>query len=275
MVKKIIHLADIHIPNENCDRPYSDMIKQMIAEILLEVKDCEKDSVRIVLAGDIFDKKIKTDNESKTVLHEMLNFLNQLGKTIIVAGNHDMLENNTDRMDSLTPTFTINGVYPNITYIDKILNYKSGYVIDDNVIWALYSMFDKFAKPNIDGLREKYPDSRIIGLYHGDIEGAVTDLGRMSEGGIDTKNFKECDCVMAGHIHKFQEIRKNGVPIVYSGSVFQKDGGENITGHGFLVWDIEKMAYKFHEVPNKHRILRYEISSYEDIKNDTERLINL
>ena len=275
MIRNIIHIADLHIPNDEKNRPYSEMIKQGLAEVLKVVKKYKDDEFRIVVAGDIFHNKIKTTNEAKRMFHATLNYLNAIGKTIIIAGNHDMLENNHDRIDSISPTFDIVDVYPNITYADKELNYKSGYIKDDNVIWALYSMYDKFAKPNIEGLREKYPDCKIIGLYHGDIAGAVTDTGRMSESGIDTNEFKECDCVMAGHIHKFQEIKKNGVPIVYAGSMFQQDSGENTTGHGFLVWDVEKNKYKLHEVTNKYKIYKFKITSYDDVKEDTEKLLNL
>ena len=275
MIKKVFHIADLHIPNNEEKRPYMEMIKKALAELLKETKKYDKDEIRIVIVGDIFHNKIKTSNEAKKMFHETLNYLNVIGKTIIIAGNHDMLENNHDRIDSISPTFDINDVYPNITYADKVLDYKSGYIKDDNVIWAVYSMYDKFAKPNIDGLREEYPDCKIIGLYHGDIVGAVTDTGRMSENGIDTNVFKDCDCVMAGHIHRHQEIKKNGVPIVYSGSIFQQDGGENTTGHGFLIWDLEKNKYKLHEVPNKYKIYRFKIKSYEDVSEDTEKLLNL
>lgn len=275
MIKKIFHIADLHIPNTEDNRPYMEMIKQALAELLKETKKLENDEFRIVIVGDVFHNKIKTTNEAKKIFHETLNYLNAIGKTIIIAGNHDMLENNHDRIDSISPTFDIKDVYPNITYADKALDYKSGYIKDENVIWALYSMFDKFAKPNIDGLREQYPDCKIIGLYHGDIVGAVTDVGRMSENGIDTDVFKECDCVLAGHIHRQQEIKKNGVPIVYSGSLFQQNSGENTTGHGFLIWDLETMKYKHHEVTNNYKTYKFKITSYEDVSEDTEKLLNL
>ena len=276
MIKRIIQIADVHIPNSTTtDKPFLDMLKQLAGEIMLETKGFKKEEVRIVIVGDVFEKKIKADNESKDLFHEFLNYINAIAKTIIVAGNHDMLENNQDRMDSISPTFSIKGVYPNIVYADKVLNYKSGYIKDDNVIWALYSMFDKFAKPNLDNLKDENPDCKLIGLYHGDIAGAVTDIGRMSEKGINTDDFKECDCVMAGHIHKYQTIKKNGVPIVYAGSVFQKDSGENTTGHGFVIWDIETMKYSLHEVKNLYKTYKFEISSYEDVENDEEKLLNL
>ena len=275
MISTIFHIADIHIPNEEKKRPYMDMIKQALAELLKETKKYNKDEIRIVIAGDIFHNKIKTSNEAKKMFHETLNYLNAIAKTIIIAGNHDMLENNHNRIDSISPTFDIKDVYPNITYADKALNYESGYIVDDNVIWALYSMYDKFAKPNIDGLREKYPNCKIIGLYHGDIAGSVTDTGRISENGIDTNVFKECDFVLAGHIHKYQEIKKNGVPIVYAGSIFQQDSGENTTRHGFLIWDVENNKHELHEVTNKYKIYKFKIKTYDDVKEDVEKLLNL
>ena len=274
MIKKIFHLADIHIVNQLDKRPYDQMLKQAVAEIYKEIKKYDKDEVRIVISGDIYHQKIKTSKEAEKMFHEMLNYLNAMCKTIVIAGNHDMLENNLDRMDALTPTFTIKGGYPNIIYADKELDYKSGYIVDDGVVWCLYSMFDMFKKPNFDGLHEQYPNHKFIGLYHGEVVGAVTDMGRMSESGIDTNDFKGLDCVMAGHIHKNQTLKKNGVPIVYSGSIFQQDMGENITGHGYELWDLGTMKHKHIEISNKYKVYKIEVTSYDDITNDTEKLLN-
>lgn len=274
MIKKIFQLADIHIPNQTDKRPYDQMLKQAIAEIYKEIKKYNKDEIRIVIVGDIYHQKVKASKEAEIMCHEMFNYLNAMCKTIVVAGNHDMLENNQDRKDALTPTFTIKGGYPNITYADKELNYQSGYIIDDGVVWCLYSMFDMFKKPNFDGLREKYPNHKFIGLYHGEVVGAVTDMGRMSESGIDVNDFKGLDCVMAGHIHKNQTLKKNGVPIVYSGSLFQQDVGENTLGHGYELWDVETMKHKHVEISNKYKMYKIEVTSYDDVTNDTERLLN-
>lgn len=273
MIKKIIHIADLHIPNSEQERPYGRMLSDLVEKIIPEVE--KQEETRIVIVGDIFHNKIRTTNEAKEIFHKMLNILNYICPTYIIAGNHDMLEHNLDRMDSISPTFEIERVYDNITFLDKELNYKSGLLQDDNVIFALYSMFDNFTKPEMSGIRKANPDKRIIGLYHGDIAGSVTDLGRMSDSGLDTNWFKECDCVMAGHIHRFQEIKKNGVPIVYSGSVFQQDFGENTTGHGFVVWDLENMQYRHVEVETDYRMFKFSVTSYEDVENDVEKLLNL
>ena len=274
MVKKVFHIADPHILNSEDKKPYSLMMKKFLAELYNEIKEYEREEVRVVIVGDVFESKIKTSNEARAMFHDMCNFLNEIAIVIISAGNHDMLVNNKDRYDSISPTFDITNVYENITYADKILNYESGYIIDDNIIWALYSIHDNYNKPNILDL-PKYENTRIIGLYHGDVVGAVTDNGRMTDKGINFNDFEGCDCVMAGHIHKHQTIKKNGIPLVYAGSLFQCDQGENVSGHGFVIWDIETMTYHLHEVPNDYNIYKFQICSYEDIDNDIERLLNL
>ncbi|MDE5888504.1 MAG: metallophosphoesterase, partial [Bacilli bacterium] len=126
MIKKVFHISDIHIPNSEEIKPFSEMVTQFLAELYNEVKDLDKDEFRIVIAGDIFDQKIRTSNEAKEIFHTMLNYLNAIGTTIIIAGNHDMLENNKDRKDSISPTFAIKNVYEKVTYLDKELNYLSG-----------------------------------------------------------------------------------------------------------------------------------------------------
>lgn len=279
MIKRVIHISDIHIPNSDDGRPYSKMMMGFIDDVTEQInhmkdnEDIDESEIRIVIVGDIFHQKIKTSNEAKMMFHEMLNAFNKLAKTIIVAGNHDMLENNTDRTDSISPTFEISGAYENVIYADKVLGYKSGCIKDDNILWAVYSMFDKFARPDID----KYNTNNltVIGLYHGDIVGATTDTGRVSDSGIDTNSFVGCKCIMAGHIHKFQEIIKNDAPIVYPSSVFQQNIGENTTKHGYVIWNVETMQYALHEVSNDYKIYKFEITSYNDVENNVEKLINL
>lgn len=274
MISKIIQIADLHIPNDLKKRPYDKMLESFLKQLYVnEIKDQNPEEIRIVVCGDTFKNKIKTTNEAKAMFHMLLNYLNEMCRTYIFAGNHDMLENNHDRMDSINPTFEIEGVYENIVYLDKYLDFKSGYVEDDNVVFALYSMHDNFAPTNVE--HEMYPNHKIVGLYHGDVKGAVTDVGRMTPDGIDTSLFSECDCVMAGHIHKFQELKKDGVPIVYAGSVFQQDESENTTGHGYVVWDMETMTYKHVEINNDYRIFKFKIDDYDAFNNDVEDLINL
>ena len=268
-------MADLHIKNDVKATHMKEKINNLVKQVIEDVKPFKRDEVRIIIVGDIFESKIRVSNEARSMFHTLLNLFDKIAVTYVVAGNHDMLQNNRDGEDSITPTFQIKNAYKNVRFLDKELNYQSGQINDDNVIFALFSMFDDFKDPNIKGLKKENPDKRIIALYHGDTVGSVTDVGHVSDNGIDTDLFSECDCVMAGHIHKFQEIRSNGVPLVYSGSIFQKDFGENVTGHGYLIWNLEDMTYEHRDVENDYSFYKFEIDSYDDVKNDTERLLNL
>lgn len=274
MIKKIIQLADIHIPNTCERRPYDEMLLSFLKQLYTnEIEGNDPDTIRIVICGDVFENKVRTSNEAKSMFHTLLSYCNEMCLTYIIAGNHDMLEHNHDRMDSINPTFEIEGALSNVVYLDKFLDFKSGYVTDENVVFALYSMHDHFASPNVE--HSQFPDHRLIGLYHGEIVGATSDVGRVFTDGINTDLFSELDCVMAGHIHKYQTIKKNGVPIVYASSLFQQNAGENTTGHGYVVWNLDDMSYNHVEVDNNYKIYKFKITDYDAFTNDVEDLINL
>lgn len=275
MIKKIFAIADIHIPNKEEKRPYSEMLKQAIADVYKATKGIPNDEFRIVVAGDIFHNKIRISNEASDMFHMLLNYLNAIGKTYIIAGNHDMLENNLDRLDSISPTFGIKDVYPNVIYLDRETDYTSGCYVDENVTFALYSIFDGFKRPSdLDEKKDSYPSNKVIGLYHGDVSGSVTDMGRISENGLPISEFNGCDCVIAGHIHKHQEINKNEIPIIYCGSLLQQNCGENVNGHGYIELNVDDLTYGQHDVTNNYKIYHFKLSSYDDVDNNAEKLIN-
>lgn len=283
MIKKIIHLADLHIPNEwDKSRPYDLMLKKGLSEVYktiskLKEEGVTEDEYRIVVCGDIFHNKVRVSTEANKLCYEIFDLLNAMGKTIIIAGNHDMLQSNKDKLDAVTPIFSLRSVLPNITYLDKACSYKSNCVIDDNVVWCLYSMFDDFKSPsNLEELKKVHPDKIFIGLYHGDIVGASTETGKVTEDGIPFNTFGHCNAVMLGHIHKYQEIRKNGIPFVYAGSLIQQNFGENTTQHGFVEWDLTpKLSHKLVEVNHDYKLFKFKITSYEDVENNLEKLLNL
>lgn len=282
MVTKIISIADVHIPNLNGIEELKTVLKEFIEDCKKIVeKEGDSSKVRIVIAGDIVDKKLSITNECLIATNWFLSELNKIAKTIVIIGNHDMLMDNTDRIDSLTPIFEI-GNLPNVIYLDKELGFKSGCYKDDNVVWCLYSSYEAFISPDIESFKAKVKSKTpvsYVGLIHTDINGAITTTNFVTENGIDPNVFDGCDFVIAGHIHKRQEIKKNGVKIVYCSSIKQKEFGESVSGHGYVLWDIsdaEEPTYEYIDVPNKEGgFYKFEINSIDDIKEDNEELINL
>lgn len=277
-IAKIISCADIHIPSLNGIVEIKETLSRFIDDckkIVDEEGDPEK--VRIVVLGDIFHNKITVTNENIMCANWFFNQLNDICRTIVIAGNHDMLMNNLDRVDSLSSLFEI-GKYSNIIYLDRELGYKSGCYKDNNIVWALYSSFDGFSDPMVAAERVKYPDCIFAGLIHADVNGAVSPTGFESKNGLDATIFKDCDFVMAGHIHKRQEIKKNGVRIVYCSSMEQRDYGESVNGHGYVLWDVsdfDDIDYEFKDIPNENRgYYKFSIESIKDIEENKEELIN-
>lgn len=276
MVKKIIQISDVHIRNLKRLDEMGEMIDKFIEDCRGYVEKYGTDGVRVCVCGDIFENHISVSNEAFACCSYFFRQLDSLGcKTYIIAGNHDYSSGNVQRLDSLSPVFGI-GQFSNVIYLDKELGYESGCHVDDNVVFCLYSQFSDFDRPDIERMKVDYENLKYVGLVHGDVNGSMSYAGISTSRGIDPDVFIGLDFVLAGHIHKFQELKRNGVPIVYSSSMIQKDFGETVSQHGYVVWDVEKNSYQFIELPNPDRgFYKFEINSIEDIENDKEEILNL
>ena len=279
MVKKIIACSDIHIRNlKRMDETF-ELLGKFIAKCIKIQADnkFEREEMRIVVAGDLFENKISVSNEANIAASWFLTHLSDICDVIVVCGNHDYLANNKNRVDSITPIVSI-AKNERVRYIDSELMFESGYIVDDNIVWCLYSTFDDFNTPDLTELEVDFPDNDFVkvGLIHGDINGAVSDTNRVTDKGLDPNTFSDMDFVIAGHIHKHQEIKKNGVKIVYCSSLIQQNNGESIHGHGYVVWDTETCDYEFMELENeKYGFFKFRINDINDIEEDKEVLVNL
>lgn len=275
MIKKIIACSDIHIRNLRRQEEYVTQLKKFISDCQKMADDYGNDSIRIIVAGDILHNKLDISGEGYTLASWFLGKLDDIAETIVIAGNHDMNMSNTSRMDPLSAIFKIHPFKQTI-YLDQYFEYSSGCYVDDNIVWCLYSSFENFAKPNIEEMRIKYPENTFIALFHGELKNAKTDTGYVSENGRDAGFFEGVDFGILGHIHKRQCIRNNGVPLVYCGSLIQQDHGENISAHGYVVWDVEEQDYEEIDIPNEdYGFYTFSIKNIDDIEENKEEIINL
>ena len=273
MIKKIIHIADVHIRNFQRLEEYTTKLNELNDKIKGEIDGLEPHEVRILIAGDIVHSKNSISNELIAFVSSWIRQLEQFGRVVVISGNHDLMVGNMSRVDTLTAVFTA-AQFKNSFHLDEMLGYDSGIVPDDNVCWALYSIFADYKRPDIEQAKKDYPNNTIIGLYHGTIVGATLNNGTVIDSGVDGDVFAGCDFVAAGDIHKRQEIKRGDVKIVYPGSLIQQTFGETITQHGFVVWDLEKKTHKFVDLSDEYALYDFEIKDVEDIDNDKEILIN-
>lgn len=270
-IKIVIQCGDIHIRNFQRLEEYSEQLERFVEKCREITKDYERDEVRILICGDLVHSKNQISNELIVFTSYFLRQLEEIATVLVYAGNHDLLINNTSRTDTLTALFdTAN--FENCKFIDGMLNYESGLIEDDNIIWALYSIYNGFLPPNMEGIDRE--GKKVIGLYHGMVQGATLNNGTVVDGGVEGSLFEGCDCVMAGDIHKRQVLKRGNVDIVYSGSLIQQTFGETVSQHGFVIWDIENMTHEFVDLESDYGLYDISIENIDDIDNDKEKLIN-
>lgn len=266
MVKKIIHIADIHIRTFQQHDLYKNQFNKLINELKVQTSDFNYDEIRVVIAGDVAHQKINISNEQLVLTSWFLNQLAEnVGRVIIIPGNHDFLENNTQRLDSITPIVDLLK-NKNISY------YKNhGVYSDDNINWVVYSLYQHNNRPTFIKEDGKF----YIGLFHGPIQGMSTDLGYQFDDGYDRLNFVGLDLLLCGDIHKRQMFTlPEGGKAVMIGSLIQQNFGETIKHHGYGIYDVQNDEYTFHDLENEQPFLHFKITDIKDIENEKEELIN-
>lgn len=275
MIRTVIHTADIHIPKLKRQDEYAEQLTRFIEKCKEVAAPYKREEVRIVISGDLFESKNAINNELIVFASTFLRQLQEIATVIVISGNHDLVLSNLDRTDTMTALFNT-AAFANCKFLDAMLGYESGCVVDDNIIWAVYSIYDDYTRPSIEeAIAENGEPKKVVGLYHGMVVGAKLDNGTVTDMGLGSDMFEGCDCVMAGHIHKRQTIKRGNVEIVYPSSLVQQTFGETVSQHGFEVWDMETMQHRFVELESDYGLYRMEISSFDDIDNDKEKLTNI
>lgn len=240
-LKKIYHIADVHIRNVKRHNEYRQVFEKMFGEIR---KRGTEDSI-IYLAGDIAHAKLEMSPELLKEISWLFTECSKLCDTILITGNHDCNMNNLDRLDVLTPIVEALNL-PNFHYLRDTQVYSIG-----GVDFGVFSIFDnKNNWPKADTLF----GNKKIALFHGPVDNSQTDIGYVvSSRHFTTDMFDGYDLALLGDIHKRQEmISPKGCKVVYAGSLVQQNFGESLDKHGFLVWDLDTLTYEEIDIQNDY-----------------------
>ena len=264
MIKRIIHCSDLHIRTNQLHDLYRNQFHLFFEEIENKISGFEHNEIRIVITGDIMHNKITISNEQILLASWFLDKLTKFGKVVIIPGNHDFLENNMERIDSISPIVEL-------LHNSNIIYYKdSGVYPDGNINWVVYSLYQHNERPQFTKDKGFY-----VGLFHGPIQGMSTDLGFTFDDAYDRLNFVDLDLLLAGDIHKMQIFQlPNGGDAIMGGSAIQQDFGESIKYHGYGIFDMETKKYEFHDLPNEQPFLHFRINDIKDIETESEQLVN-
>jgi DNA repair exonuclease SbcCD nuclease subunit len=266
MIKKIVHISDIHIRTNEYHDLYETQFEILVDDLKEQTKGYEKSEIRICITGDIAHTKINISNEQIILTAKLFNLLTKIGIVVILPGNHDFLEKNHERLDSITPIVSL------IDDQKSIIYYKdSGVYEDENVKWVIYSLYQHNVKPEY--VKE---DGLYVGLFHGPIQGLSTDLGFTFEDSYSQMNFVGLDLLLCGDIHKRQTFTlPGGGKGVMIGSLIQQNFAETVNHHGYGMYDVEKGEYSFHDLKNERPFLHFSITDIKDLEDGKETLLNL
>ncbi len=252
-LKRIYHIADIHIRNVKRHKEFRGVFEKMFEEIR---KRGTEDSI-IYLAGDIAHAKLEMSPELVKEISWLFTECSKHCKTILIAGNHDCNMNNSDRLDVLSPIVEALNL-SNFHYLKDTQIFW-----EDKVAFAVFSIFDKKDNwPKADDWN-MMPARKKIALFHGPVDNSQTDIGYVvSSRHFTTDMFDGYDLALLGDIHKRQEmISPKGCKVVYAGSLVQQNFGETLDKHGFLVWDLDTMTYEEVDIKNDYGYYTLDVSN--------------
>jgi DNA repair exonuclease SbcCD ATPase subunit/predicted phosphodiesterase len=251
---KIAHLADIHIQDRR-RAEYAVVFNRLYESLRTNVPDI------IVLAGDIFDNKMRASAHN---LEDVANFLTNLVKiapVVMIPGNHDTNCLTPGELDLLTPLISEHNALqpPNLTYWRS-----SGVYSAHGMIWTViatdgvpptFAEEDEFTAVS---------DSPHICLFHEEVNGASMPNGTAIGGfKLSMSSFMKYDLTMGGHIHLRQLF---GSRAAYCGSLIQQNIGEHHNGHGYILWDLQPSTLIGMHSPWRSAIPR---AQFIDIPNES------
>lgn len=258
MIKRLVHFSDLHIRLFKDHELYRGILEKAFDEWRVLKPD------RIVFTGDLVHSKNQMTPELVEFVAWTLTECSKIAKTVLIIGNHDFLENNSSRLDALTPII-------DSLKNENVVYYKDrGVYEDDNIMWVVYSLTSHNIPPEIPKT-----DLKKIGLFHGPVVGLTTSIGFRFDDGFEVSKFEGCDLVLCGDIHKRQVFDiPNGKKAYMIGSTIQQNFGESLNNHGYGIYQVETDEYTFVDLPNPKPFLSFRLSSFDDLESGSEKLVN-
>lgn len=264
---KILHTSDLHLGKKL--RGY-DLIEEQRIKLNQIIEYTKENSIDvIILAGDIFDTSLSTDDAIKlfnSFLSEAIAIPNL--NIFVIAGNHDsrVRLGNKDVYRSLNPRVHFATTISDIecVTIEDVDFYPIPFLKleDINLKYdAKYTSLDEAFKRVIDELKMDLTRKNVciahqaVNPSHGSYIASDSEVKQIGgEDIISSSIFKDFSYVALGHIHMPQRIEEN---IYYSGSIFKYHHNESSQERSFIVIDtddfkINRIAYNMiHDVKIK------------------------
>jgi len=257
-IKKIYHIADVHIRNLKRHKEYREVFSHLYDYISTTKTD---DSI-IVLCGDIVHAKTDMTPEVIEMTQTFLKSLSDMLPTILIPGNHDANLNNPHRLDALSPIVNALG-HPNLHYLK------------DDGVWKMGGI--SFSHSSVFGdSKEIIPSEEVhgdykIALYHAPVDKVKTEYGfQLENKNVKVDSFDGYDLVLLGDIHVPNQSLNDEGTIKYCGSMIMQNHAEaKYPEHGILVWDVETKESEFVPIHNDYGYVTIDVEDGKIVGNPT------
>ena len=233
----IIHISDIHVRPLERHNEYNHVFNNVLSYVK------KHKNTAVAITGDVFDNKTVFKPETFFIVKKFFKDLSLLAPVFVIAGNHDMLESNIQRMDALTPTV---GDIPNVFYFSL-----SGVYRVNKYNFVCLSLQDKNLKETLSIIKShlKSQSNKVVTLYHGTLQEAIPNPSVEKDHLLTKEDFNFSNITLLGDIHKRQLLKNN---IGYAGSLIQQNFGEPLEDHGGLLWNIENESAQMFNIENDY-----------------------
>ena len=257
-IKKIYHIADVHIRNLKRHKEYREVFSHLY-EYISTTKT--EDSI-IVLCGDIVHAKTDMTPEVIEMTQTFLKNLSDLLPTILIPGNHDANLNNPNRLDALSP-------------IVNALNHPNLHYLKDDGVWKMGGI--SFSHSSVFGeSKEIIPSEEVhgdykIALYHAPVDKVKTEYGfQLENKNVKVDSFDGYDLVLLGDIHVPNQSLNDEGTIKYCGSTIMQNHAEaKYPEHGILVWDVDTKESEFVPIHNDYGYVTIDVEDGKVIGTPT------
>ena len=255
-IKKIYHIADVHIRNLKRHTEYREVFERLYQYI----SDTKTEDSIIVLAGDIVHAKTDMTPEVVEMTQTFLKSLSDMLPTILIPGNHDANLNNHSRLDALSPI--VNALsHPNLHYLKDDGVWKMG-----GISFSHSSIFSE--EKGIIPASEVSGDYKIA-LYHAPVDKVKTEYGFQIENkNVNVESFDGYDLALLGDIHVPNQSLNSEGTIKYCGSTIMQNHSEaKYPEHGILVWDVDSKKSEFVPIHNDYGYVTIDVEDGKVVGN--------
>lgn len=206
----------------------------------------------VVFCGDFFHNRNEITVNTLHQAGELLDLFKDV-KIYMLAGNHDSFYKNNCSVNSI-----------------RIFSGRKNIEVIDKPTTIQFNGKECFFAPWGTSVSD-IPESDIV-FGHFEIESFKMNTYKICDHGFKSADLLDkTNLVISGHFHHREERKYSKGTILYVGSPFELDFGDEGTTKGFYVLDLDTLSYKFHENIHSPRHIKVNLSDLIKIKDFTTK----